>query len=174
MSGKTALLVIDVQVSMFDESDPVYQGDALLTTIRTLIARAREAGVPVVYVRHGEGPGTPLERGTPGWQIHPAISPERGDLVIDKETPDSFYRTALQRELEDRGVQRLVLTGMQTECCVDTTCRRAFSLGYEVTLVKDGHSTWNSAGLTAGQIIGHHNQVLRMFADVQELSAVHF
>ncbi|HEX3047657.1 MAG TPA: isochorismatase family protein, partial [Bacillota bacterium] len=47
-----------------------------------------------------------------------------------------------------------------TEFCVDTTCRRAFSLGYETTLVQDAHSTFHSKVLTAPQIIAHHNNVL--------------
>jgi nicotinamidase-related amidase len=51
-------------------------------------------------------------------------------------------------------------SGAQTEVCVDTTCRRAFSLGFSVTLVSDGHSTWDNATLTADQIIRHTNDTL--------------
>lgn len=174
MSGETALLVIDVQASMFDPAYPVCHGEELLLQIGTLIAKARAAGAPVVYVRHGEGPGSPLEHGSPGWQIDAAIAPLADDLVIDKRTPDSFHQTPLQAELEARGVKRLVLTGIQTEYCVDTTCRRAYSLGYSVTLVKNGHATWDSAALSAQQIIAHHNEVLRLFATVCEASEVEF
>jgi len=49
---------------------------------------------------------------------------------------------------------------LQTEYCIDTTCPRAFTLGYEVTLVKDAHSTWDSSLLKANRIIEHHNNVL--------------
>jgi nicotinamidase-related amidase len=174
VTAQSALVVIDVQVAMFDESDPVYQGAALLTTLGMLIPKARAAGVPVVYVRHDGGPGDPLARGTPGWQIHPSIAPLPGDVIIDKRTPDSFHETPLQGELEARGVSRLVLAGIQTEICVDTTCRRAFSLGYDVTLVTDAHSTWNAGSLTAAQIIDHHNQVLRWFAKTQAAREVTF
>lgn len=172
--SKSALLVIDVQRAMFDEADPVYEGEALLRTIGGLIAAARAEGAPVIYVRHGEGAGQPLEWGTEGWQIHPAIAPLDGERIIDKRTPDSFHETGLQAVLAELGVQHLVLTGIQTEVCVDTTCRRAYSLGYQVTLVKDAHSTWNSANLSAAQIIAHHNGVLRWFARVEEAGAVLF
>jgi nicotinamidase-related amidase len=172
VTTKSALLVIDVQVGMFDESFPVYNGEALLTKIRMLIDQAREAGVPVVFVRHGEGAGQQLESGTPMWQVHPSLGPLPDDVFIDKLTPDSFHETALQRELETRGVQKLVLTGIQTEVCVDTTCRRAFSLGYDVTLVSDAHSTYNSTSLSAQQIIDHHNEVLGSFADAKESSNI--
>ncbi|MEK4367034.1 cysteine hydrolase family protein [Paenibacillus sp. FSL R5-0473] len=169
MTTHCALLIIDVQVAMFDEADPVYQGERLLQKIQVLIARAREAGHSIIYIQHCEGPGSPLERGTLGWDIHPSIAPSAGDLVIEKETPDSFHKTDLHLKLQEDGVTELILAGMQTEVCVDTTCRRAFSLGYTVNLVQDAHSTWNSKTLQAEQIIAHHNTVLRLFANVVDM-----
>lgn len=174
MSRETALVIIDVQAGMFDPAYPICQGEALLAAIQTLTAKARAADAHVVYVRHGEGPESPLEYGTPGWQVHPSISPLPEDLIIDKRSPDSFHQTPLQAELEARGVKRLVLTGIQTEYCVDTTCRRAFSQGYSVTLVKNGHATWDSSTLSAPQIIAHHNEVLATFAKVIDSSEVEF
>jgi nicotinamidase-related amidase len=174
LTAKSALVVIDMQVVMYAESDPVYQGDTLLTTIQTLIKQARTAGVPVIYVRHDDGPGGAPEHGTAGWAIHPAIAPLPDDIIIDKRTPDSFHETALQQELERRGISKLILTGIQTECCVDTTCRRASSLGYDVTLVSDAHSTWNSKNLSAQQIIDHHNGVLPLFAKVRPSTDITF
>ncbi|MCP1422532.1 Nicotinamidase-related amidase [Paenibacillus sp. CF095] len=166
MTTHCALLIIDVQVAMFDEADPVYQGEQLLQKIQMLMAKAREAGHFIIYIQHSEGAGSPLERGTSGWAIHPSIAPISGDLVIEKETPDSFHETNLHLKLQEDGVTELILAGMQTEVCVDTTCRRAYSLGYTVNLVQDAHSTWNSKTLQAEQIIEHHNTVLRLFANV--------
>jgi nicotinamidase-related amidase len=162
MAGRTALVVIDVQVGMFDTpgQPPVPDGEHLLDKITGLIAEAREAGAPVVYVQHCEGPGEPLAEGTEGWEIHPLIAPLDGDVIVKKRTPDSFLDTALGEELGSRNIKGLVLAGMQTEYCVDTTCRRAFSLGYDVTLVKDAHGTWDGDDLSAAQIIAHHNEVL--------------
>jgi len=174
VNSDSALMVIDVQQAMFDEQDPVYAGDVLLERIGNLIARARSCGVPIIYVQHNEGPGEPLETNTPGWNIHSAIAPMEGDVIIQKRTPDSFHNTNLQDELKKLGVKRLVVAGLQTEMCVDTTCRRAFTLGYQVILVKDAHSTWDSGQLTAGQIIEHHNNVLRWFADTAESADVVF
>jgi len=67
-----------------------------------------------------------------------------------------------------------VLAGIQSEICVDTTCRRAFSMNYKVTLAGDSHSTWDSKNLKAQQIIDHHNQVLRWFAEVKEARSIEF
>jgi len=157
MDNQTALLVIDVQMFGFDETNLVYESDQLISKIGTLITQAREARVPVVYVQHSE----PEELvGSPAWEIHPVIAPGTGEVIIQKQHPDSFQDTNLQRELESLGIKKLNIAGMQTEYCIDTTCRRAYSLGYSVTLVKDAHSTWNTDLLTASQIIAHHNEVL--------------
>jgi len=87
--------------------------------------------------------------------------------------PDAFQATNLQRELESKGIKRLIVTGVQTEYCVDTTCRRAYSLGYDVTLVKDAHSTWDTDHLSAPQIIAHHNHVLGgWFAELKEANEI--
>jgi nicotinamidase-related amidase len=160
MSNDTALLVIDVQNGMFAADDPVYQGAGLLETIGELLAKARAAQVPVIYIQHNGGPGDSLEPGSAGWPIHPAIAPAVGEPVIQKATPDSFHETRLQAELEARGIVKLTIAGIQTECCIDTTCRRAASLGYQTTLVRDAHSTWDSRTLSAAQIIAHHNDAL--------------
>src|SRR5262249_4421090 len=102
----------------------------------------------------------PLEPGAPGFPIHPTIAPAEGDLVVQKRASDSFYETTLQRELDARGVTHLVITGAQTEFCVDTTCRRAASLGYGVTLVADGHTTGDRGTMTTAQIVAYHNAIL--------------
>lgn len=171
----TALLIIDMQIGNFSEPDPVYKGDELLAKVKSLIAKGRSAQMPIVYVQNNGGSGDPDEYGTPGWQIHPSIAPVEGDVVIQKKTPDAFHETNLQRELKSKGIRELVVAGLQTEYCVDTTCRRAFSLGYAVILVKDAHSTWDSQLFTAEQIIKHHNDVLGgWFATLKNAREIRF
>ncbi|MEF7439369.1 cysteine hydrolase family protein [Paenibacillus lautus] len=161
---KSALLVIDVQNEMFQVHDPVYEEDRLLHNLKQLIAKARSGGIPVIYIQHNdEG----LKAGSEAWKINPEITPAMSDTVIQKTRPDSFYRTTLEEELKGRGIEHVILAGMQSELCVDTTCRRASSLGYDVTLVSDAHSTWNNSALTAQQIIDHVNATLRWFADIK-------
>jgi nicotinamidase-related amidase len=161
MNTLTALMIIDVQLGMFDERFPVYQGGQLLNTLNTLISQARASGTPIIYIQHNGGDeNDPIHPASPGWVIHPAIQPAPGDLVIHKQHPDSFQDTPLQSELESRGIKNLIVGGIQTEFCVDTTCRRAYSLGYNVTLVQNGHTTWDTKQLTAAQIIAHHNENL--------------
>ncbi|WP_226641410.1 cysteine hydrolase family protein [Mesobacillus subterraneus] len=170
----SALVVIDVQNGMFQKGEAVFNGEELLKGIEALITMARSAKIPVVYVQHNEEAGYPLESGTYGWQIHSEICPGEGDIIIQKTTPDSFLKTTLDQELKEKGIEHLYLVGIQTEVCVDTTCRSAFSKGYKLTLVSDLHSTWPSEELTAQQIISHHNRTLRWFADVQSSHEIHF
>ncbi len=174
MNNATALLVIDTQVNMFATNNAVYGSERLLKTLGTLIARARSAGIPIVYVQNNGGPGDPDEPRTPGWQIHPDLAPSENDVVIQKWIPDAFYHTLLQEELTRRGIKQVIIIGMQTEYCIATTCHHAFALDYQVTLVKDGHSTYDTELLPAGDVIAHHNALLTAFATVVEAEAIDF
>lgn len=174
MTAETALLLIDVQVNMFEEGCSVFEGEKLLKALISLIVRARAAYMPVVYVQNNGGEGDPDMPGTPGWQIHPALSPRLDDIVIQKHTPDSFHETNLQSELESRRIRRLIIAGMQTEVCIDATCRRAHELDYDVTLVKNVHSTFDDGELTAAQIIARYNEALRAVVKVEEASDIQF
>ena len=142
MSSNTALLIVDAQVGMLTDGDAVYQAQELLQRLGTFIDRARSAEVPVLFVQHAGPKNDLIEEGTGGWHIHPDIQPRETETVIHKRHPDLFHDTRLQEELEKLGIQKLIVAGIQTEMCVDTTCRRAYSLGYETTLVSDAHGTW--------------------------------
>jgi nicotinamidase-related amidase len=158
----TALLVIDVQVGII-EGFHAHRGPVVLEQINKLLSKARASNMPIIYVQHDGEAGHPLEVGTEGWQIHPEIKPREQDLIIRKRASDSFFETTLQRELEARSVRHLIVTGCMTEYCVDTTARRAISLGYDVTLVSNAHTTIDNKLLTAAQIIAHHNALLDGF-----------
>ncbi len=169
---KAALVVIDVQNAMFDEPNPIYEGEQLLRNLQHLIHKARTANVPVIFVQHND---EEFITGTPSWEIHSSISPNEGELVIQKQTPDSIHETELHEKLKAKQIQNLVIVGNQTEYCVDTTSRHAFSLGYHVTLVKDAHGTWDTDALSAKEIIAHHNEVMgNAFAALKETKEIQF
>lgn len=157
MSTDTALVVIDAQIGVVGEA---YHRDEVLENIQMLLGRARSSGTPVLYVQHNE---PAMKPGMPTWQIYPAVTPREGEPVIQKESPDSFYETSLQEELEARGIKRLVITGGQTQYCIDTTIRRAASAGYDVLLASDAHTTEDSETLPAETIIAFYNETLNGF-----------
>lgn len=82
-------------------------------------------------------------------------------MELVKSFCDSFMETDVDEVLRDNNVSKLVIGGMQTDFCVDTTCRQAAALGYDVLLVADAHSTLDHEYLKAAQIVAHHNRILR-------------
>ncbi|HEX8652177.1 MAG TPA: cysteine hydrolase family protein [Pyrinomonadaceae bacterium] len=172
MSKETALLVIDVQVGVVDWSEPAEEKGRVLARINDLLARARASNAPVIYVQHDGYEGGPLSVGSPGWEIHPAIAPADGETVIRKRAADAFHETPLKAKLEALGIKHLVVTGCRTQYCVDTTVRQATTLGYDVTLARDAHTTVDNEALTAAQIIAHHNETLDDFGTDEHVSLV--
>src|SRR5258708_32048536 len=160
MTINTALVIIDVQIGLIEEA---YQSKETLDQIGTLLAKARTTNTSVIYVQHDGPVGHGLEVGTPPWHIHPSIAPAEGDVVVHKRASDSFYDTTLHSKLAQRGIKHLVVAGGQTEYCVDTTVRRATTMGYEITLVGDAHTTYDNEVLSAAQIIAHTNDTLNGF-----------
>ena len=156
---KSALLLIDVQQAMFGPDEICHQPESVIETAADLLHRARGENVPVFHVQHCEDGGSFTPKSA-SWQIHPAVAPGPDEAVIEKWAASAFYRTDLDAQLRAQGITRLVIAGLQTEFCIDTACRVAQSLGYRVTLVGDGHSTFDAPALTAEQIITHHNRVL--------------
>ncbi len=167
-------MIIDAQVNMFADDMHVYDADRLIETIRALAEKARGSGIPVIYVRNNGGKGDPDEPGTPGWEIHPALAPHPGEFVIEKAGPDAFEATDLHEILRLAGVECLVLTGMQTELCIDTICRRAVDLGYRVNVVEDGHSTFDFDEMQAQAAIEKYNLEWREIATVQKAAEIKF
>jgi nicotinamidase-related amidase len=160
--SRDALLIIDVQVGLVELISAEIQR-SVLPRIGTLVAKARASGTPVIYIQHDGSKGHALEPGTRGWDIHPSLKPATDEPIIRKRESDSFFETTLQEELKKRGITHLVIAGGMTEYCVDTTCRRATSLGYDVTLASNAHLTRDNGVLTAANIIAHHNFVLDDF-----------
>lgn len=179
MSKDKALLVVDVQKGVVDWEDPSCGGAGVLERIGDLVDRARASGTPVIYVQHDGAEGGRLEVGSHGWEIHPAVAPAVGELIVRKRASDSFYETSLHSELNGRGIRHLIVVGCRTQYCVDTTCRRATTLGFDVTLAGDAHTTMGDV-LSAEQIIAHHNSTLDDFGNerhvvsVRESAKIHF
>lgn len=174
MKSDKALLIIDVQVNMFDEAMPVYNGDHLLQTVTELIRQARLASAPVIFVRNNGSDHDPDQPGTPGWELHPALKPLADEPIIDKFSSNSFHETDLHQILQAQGVNKLIIAGLQTEYCIDATCQGAVDLGYEVTVVADGHSTFDMEDMTAPQVMARYNQKFSASATTQRAVDIAF
>ena len=155
----TALLIIDVQQALCSGEYEAFEAQRVIERINLVSRMFRDAGAPVVVIQH-ESEGGSLDRGTEGWKLANALEALSTDTYVTKKASDSFHQTELQSILLARGVTKLVICGLQSEFCVDTTTRRALALGYPVVLVADGHSTMDNAVLSAAQISAHHNETL--------------
>ena len=156
---KTALLIIDVQQGLCEGEHSAFEAADVIGRINRVSAKARAAGIPVIFIQHESEAGY-LEFGTPTWQLAQGLHTEPSDLRIRKTTPDSFLRTDLQATLQAGAITDLIICGMHTEFCVDTTTRKALALGYPVILIEDAHTSEGNCYLTPRQVIQHHNATL--------------
>ena len=153
------LVVIDVQQGLCEGEGQAWQFERVIDRINQVSSKARQAGVPVIFVQH-EGRAGYLSHGSREWQLAKGLVNEAKDMRIRKTTPDAFLRTDLQQRLDALGIQELVICGMHSEFCVDTTTRRALALGYPVILLEDAHTSAGNKALSAEQVIAHHNATL--------------
>jgi nicotinamidase-related amidase len=155
----SAVLVIDMQHALCTGPEEAWDIERVIANVNAIVTRARRLGLPVIMIQHEDDSG-PLVYGTEGWEIDERVSTDPSDLRLQKRTCDSFLGTQLHPFLERQGVRRLVVCGLQTDFCIDTTVRRALGLGYDVTLVADAHSTIDNGVLTPPLIVEHHNRIL--------------
>lgn len=149
-----ALLVIDVQNGVVAGT---HQRDAVVANIGTLIGKARDAGVPVVWVQHSD---EQLEKGSGAWEIVPELARQDSEALVHKKYSDSFEDTDLEAVLAKAHVGRVIVTGAQTDECIRSTIHGAFVRGYDVTLVGDAHTTEDQSAWGApppDQVIAHTN-----------------
>jgi nicotinamidase-related amidase len=133
----TALLVVDVQNGVVAGA---HERDAVVANIGSLVDRARDAQVPVVWVQHSDDG---LPKGSDEWQIVPELAPGDDEALVEKNYGDSFEATTLESVLSGLGAGRLVVAGAQTDACIRSTLHGAFVRGYDATLVSDAHTTEN-------------------------------
>jgi nicotinamidase-related amidase len=134
----TTLLVIDVQEAVLAGCVDV---PGVLARINTLIGRAREAGAPIVFIQHEDPEDPEMTAGSPGWRLAAALDRADGDRVVAKRYRDAFAATDLAATLERSATRRVVITGAQSDFCVQTTALSALLHGYDLTLVSDAHTT---------------------------------
>jgi nicotinamidase-related amidase len=145
-----ALLIVDVQEGAVARGP--FEVRRVLDNISRLLAACRASGVHVVYVQHDGRPGESEEPHTPGWEIHAGIRPLEDEPVVRKRFNSAFRETQLDTHLRSRGIDTLLITGIQTEYCVDTTIRVAFELGYTILLPELTNTTHDNGGVSARDI----------------------
>ena len=133
--NKPVLLVVDVQVGVVNGA---WDATRVVKNVAHTVDRAREQGVPVIWVQHADDD---LPSGSPEWQWAPELVPADGELRIHKGFNSSFEQTPLDEELSRLGATHITLAGAATNWCIRATAYGALERGYDLTLVKDAHTT---------------------------------
>jgi len=151
----TALIIIDMQKGMRSPSLPPRNNPGAEDNIARLHAAWRETGQPVVSVRHiSRSPSSVFAPGQEGVEFQARFIPLAHEHVVEKNVPDAFVNTGLERWLHARGIRRLVIAGVSTNNSVEATARTAGNLGFETVVVADAcftfekqdfGGTWRSA-----------------------------
>ena len=153
----SALLVIDMQEFFLDASSPTFTcgGAAILPAVKRLVAAFRLANRPVIFTRHVHHPND-LDSGIMGWwwegkclegspesEIHPGLAPLAGEKVVFKHRYSSFYNTDLETVLRCLKVEDLVVSGIMTNMCCESTARDAYYRDYRIFFLADGTGSIN-------------------------------
>jgi nicotinamidase-related amidase len=140
----TALLLIDIQNDYFPGGAMELDGsEAAAQCAALLLAAFRNRDLPIIHVQHvSTRPGaTFFLPNTRGVEIHESVAPLQGETIVRKHFPNSFRETPLLEHLRDRNITDLVIAGMMTHMCVDTTTRAAADLGFGCRLAHDACAT---------------------------------
>ncbi len=137
---KTALILVDIQNDYFEGGDwPVHAMAQAAENAAKLLDHARTADQLVVHIRHeNAAEGAPFFRpGSTGADIHAAVAPTEGEVVLTKARPNSFYDTGLLEILRDADIEAVTICGAMSQMCIDATTRAAADFGFQVTVAQD-------------------------------------
>jgi nicotinamidase-related amidase len=167
MSDRSAVLVIDMANDFVypkgviaEAGGPDYQrrAQAIIAPLRRLLDAARSAGLTVVYATDAHTPGDNelrkwpphAMRGTWQAEIVPDLAPQPGDIVLEKRTYSPFASSDLEQMLRDRGITRLLITGLHTDCCARHASGDAFQKGFDLVWVTDALQAFTDEAHQAG------------------------
>ncbi|KAI5071164.1 hypothetical protein GOP47_0013415 [Adiantum capillus-veneris] len=143
---QAAVLVIDMQEYFRGIAGPI------IPAMQLTIATCRDAGIPVIYTRHahkspsdygmlGEWWPDVIHDGTPEAELLPEVNKQNEDKLIHKHTYSAFYGTDLERFLKEQGKTEVIVTGVMTNLCCETSAREAFVRGFRVFFSSDATAT---------------------------------
>jgi nicotinamidase-related amidase len=157
-----ALILIDLQKGMAAPGLPPRNNPQAEDNVASLLAAWRGVRAPVVHVRHiSRTPGSPFWPGTAGAEFQARFAPQPQEQVFEKNVPDAFVHSGLERWLLVRDIDALVVVGVATHNSVESTVRTAGNLGFHVTVVADATFTFDKPDF---------NGILRTAAEVHAMS----
>ena len=152
------LLVVDTQKLI--TTPDLYNFNAFEDAVKKLIAAARENDVEVIFVRHDDGAGAELTRGTSGFEIYEGFSPQPGEKIFDKTVNSSFKGTGLLEYLREKNVRTVAVGGLQTDYCIDATIKCGLEYGFKMIVPENANSTFDNAFMPGEQSYKYYNEFM--------------
>ena len=152
------LLVIDVQNAVYTPA--LFAYERFTENLALLMQTARRNGTEVIFVRHDDGAGQPLSAGNPGFEIAAPFAPLHGERMFDKTVNSPFRGTGLTEYLRSCGTDSLMITGLQTEYCIDAAVKCGFEHGFRIFVPAYANTTCDNAYLTGEQTYRYYNEMI--------------
>lgn len=156
--GKTALLVVDMQVAVIDSA---WDEAAVIANVSLAVKMARESDVPVIWIQHIN---KKMVQGSPGWQMVPELTPYPDEISLDKQFNSAFEKTSLEDTLDYLKISHIFLAGALTNWCIQSTAYAALDKGYDLTLISDAHTT--------GDIILENGEMIKALDIIREFNII--
>lgn len=152
------LLVIDAQREI--TNDRLYKFNEFVSNVKMLIKTAREYGVEVIFVRHDDGAGTPMTKGLDGFEIYEGFAPEGNEKIFDKQVNSPFKDTGLAEYLSEKGETEVIITGLQTDYCIDAAVKCGFEHGYKIIVPQYANTTFDNKFMTVEKSYEYYNNFI--------------
>jgi len=152
-----ALLIVDMQVGSFSDKTPRFDTKGVVQRINQVSNYFRDQGEAVIFIQHDGTKEKYLFHGTEDWEILPELTQASNDIFIEKTANDSFYNTGLDQTLKKYNIQELYISGCATDFCVNATIHSALVKDFNITIIKDCHTTADRLSFSAEKLILFHN-----------------
>lgn len=152
------LLLVDAQKEITNER--LYKFREFVSTVKLLIETARENGVEVIFVRHDDGAGTSMTKGAEGFELYDEFAPERDEKIFDKTVNSPFKDTGLAEYLSQKNETEIIVTGLQTDYCIDAAVKCGFERGYKIIVPRYANTTFDNRYMTAEKSCEYYNDFM--------------
>lgn len=152
------LLVVDTQKLI--TNDELYMFNRFVENVSELIKAARENSVEVIFVRHDDGKGNALSKGTDGFEIYDGFKPSDGEKIFDKTVNSPFRQTGLLEYLRSIGEKEIIVVGLQTDYCIDATIKCGFEHGFKMIVPEYCNTTFDNDFISAEKSYKYYNEFI--------------
>ncbi len=152
------LLIVDTQKLITNKE--LYNFELFVSNVKKLIKTARENNIEVIYIRHDDGSGQELTRGTDGFEIYDEFEPDKDEKIFDKTVNSPFRDTGLLEYLTGKQVKQIIVTGLQTDYCIDATVKCGFEHGFRMVVPEETNSTFDNQYMSAKETYEYYNNFM--------------